>query len=129
MTQPEAVLRWRRSLQLSLARILKSQPQLRRMRELLTLGCINLNLLARCINGHFHKGENRMTGSRGTITACPMYSADDLKISNPDQCVHLVIKEFLKKGEGEARCCIQMPRGILLLHTLPPTPPPSPLSI
>ncbi len=63
-----------------------------------------------------------MTGSRGTITACPMYSADDLKISNPEQCVHLVIKEFLKKGEGEARCCIQMPRGILLLQTVPGNP-------
>ena len=63
-----------------------------------------------------------MTGSRGTLSVCPMYSADDLKISNPDQHVHLVIKEFLKKGEGEARCCIQMPRGILLLQAVPGNP-------
>jgi hypothetical protein len=56
------------------------------------------------------------------MSVCPMYSADDLKISNPDQHVHLVIKEFLKMGEGEARCCIQMPRGILLLQTVPGNP-------
>jgi hypothetical protein len=60
-----------------------------------------------------------MTGSRGNMSVCPMYSADDLKISNPDQYVHLVIREFLKMGEGEAQCCIQMPRGILLLQTVP----------
>jgi hypothetical protein len=48
-----------------------------------------------------------------------MFSADEMRISNPEPNVHLVVKEFLRIGDAVAGCWIQMPRGILLLQTVP----------
>jgi len=63
-----------------------------------------------------------MTGTRGVMSVQAMFSADEMKISNPEPHVHLVIKEFLKIGEAVAGCWIQMPRGILLLQMVPGNP-------
>lgn len=60
-----------------------------------------------------------MTGSRGAISVRPMYSADQMKISNPDQCLNLVVKEFVRRCEAAARCSIQMPKGVLMLLAVP----------
>ena len=60
-----------------------------------------------------------MTGSRGALTVRPMFSADQMKISNPDQCLNLVVKEFVKRCEAAAKCSIQMPKGVLLLLMVP----------
>jgi|SRR5579859_3773609 len=63
-----------------------------------------------------------MTGSRGAISLRLMYSADRMQISNPDQCLNLVVKEFVNRCEAEAKCSIQMPKGILLLLMVPGKP-------
>jgi hypothetical protein len=63
-----------------------------------------------------------MTESRGAIALRPMYSADQMQISNPDQCLNLVVQEFVKRCEAAARCSIQMPRVVLLLLTVPGEP-------
>lgn len=63
-----------------------------------------------------------MTGSRGAISLRLMYSEDRMQISNPNQCLNLVVKEFVKRCEAAAGCSIQMPRGILLLLTVPGHP-------
>src|SRR5260370_24476127 len=68
------------------------------------------------------KRRSVMTGTRGVMSVQAMFSADEMKISNPEPHVHLVIKEFLKIGEAVAACWIQMPRGILLLQMVPGNP-------
>jgi hypothetical protein len=60
-----------------------------------------------------------MTGSRGALSVRPMFSAEQMQISNPDQCLNLVVKEFVKRCEAAAKCSIQMPRGVLLLLMVP----------
>ncbi len=64
-----------------------------------------------------------MTGSRGPISVYPLFNADDeMKISNPEPHVRLVVEEFLKIGEAVAKFWIEMPRGILLLQMAPENP-------
>ena len=64
-----------------------------------------------------------ITGRRGSLSVQPMFRANkDMNISNPDQQLKLVIREFLKIGEAVAACSIYMPRGVLLLQSVPGDP-------
>lgn len=59
-----------------------------------------------------------MSQSRGTVRFAPLFTTDDIGLRK-DANVEHVIKVFLSVGEGMAARWIEMPRGILLLQTVP----------
>jgi hypothetical protein len=63
-----------------------------------------------------------MTGSRGAIVVNPLYTTEEMKISNPEVNVDRVIREFLRIGEAVAGKWIEMPNGVLFLQMPPENP-------
>lgn len=62
-----------------------------------------------------------MDHSRGAVSFTPLFSADDIGLGR-DANVEHVVKVFLTVGEAMAARWIEMPRGILLLQTVPDQP-------
>jgi hypothetical protein len=62
-----------------------------------------------------------MSQSRGTVSFAPLFTTDDIGLRR-DASVEHVVKVFLTVGEGMAARWIEMPRGILLLQTVPGQP-------
>jgi hypothetical protein len=62
-----------------------------------------------------------MSESRGPIRFSPLFTTDDIGLSNNASVEH-IIKVFLTAGEGVAARWIEMPKGILLLQTVPDQP-------
>ena len=59
-----------------------------------------------------------MDQSRGAMNFTPLFTTDDIGLRK-DAAVEHVIKAFLTVGEAMAARWIEMPRGILLLQTVP----------
>lgn len=59
-----------------------------------------------------------MDQSRGALSFTPLFTTDDIGLRN-DASVEHVVKVFLTVGEAIAARWIEMPRGILLLQTVP----------
>ena len=59
-----------------------------------------------------------MYQSRGAVSFTPLFTTDDIGLRN-DASVEHVVKVFLTVGEAIAARWIEMPRGILLLQTVP----------
>ncbi len=59
-----------------------------------------------------------MSQSRGAVSFAPLFTIDDIGLRK-DASVEHVVKVFLTVGEGMATRWIEMPRGILLLQTVP----------
>jgi hypothetical protein len=62
-----------------------------------------------------------MYQSRGAISFTPLFTTDDIGLRKEANVDH-VIKVFLTVGEAIAARWIEMPRGILLLQTVPDEP-------
>jgi hypothetical protein len=62
-----------------------------------------------------------MHESRGGISFTPLFTTDDIGLRR-DASVEHVVKVFLTVGEAMAARWIEMPRGILLLQTVPGQP-------
>ena len=62
-----------------------------------------------------------MQCSRGTIRFDPLFTTADIGLKE-DACVEHVVKVFLILGEALASRWIQMPRGVLLLQSVPDEP-------
>ena len=62
-----------------------------------------------------------MSRSRGAIRFDPLFTTADIGLRQ-DAGVEHVVKAFLNVGEGLASRWIEMPRGILLLQTVPDEP-------
>ncbi len=63
-----------------------------------------------------------MQGSKGTITAHPLYSLTQLGFGSTEPYIDRTIRAFLKMGDAIAARWIQMPRGILFLQVHPEDP-------
>ena len=59
-----------------------------------------------------------MYQSRGAVSFTPLFTTDDIGLRK-DASVEHVVKVFLSVGEAIAARWIEMPRGILLLQTVP----------
>jgi hypothetical protein len=57
-----------------------------------------------------------MQGSKGTITAHPLYTVHELGFGNTEPYIDRIIRAFLKMGDAIAPRWIQMPKGILFLQ-------------
>lgn len=62
-----------------------------------------------------------MYPSRGAVTFTPLFTTDEIGLRK-DASVEHVVKVFLTVGEAIAARWIEMPRGILLLQTVPDEP-------
>jgi hypothetical protein len=62
-----------------------------------------------------------MSHSRGSVSFAPLFTIDDIGLRQ-DASVEHVVKVFLTVGEAMAARWIEMPRGILLLQTVPGQP-------
>jgi hypothetical protein len=62
-----------------------------------------------------------MSQSRGAIRFDPLFTTADIGL-RPDANVEHVVKAFLNVGEAVASRWIEMPRGILLLESVPDEP-------
>jgi hypothetical protein len=62
-----------------------------------------------------------MARSRGTVIFTPLFTTDDIGLRR-DAGVEHVVKVFLHVGDAVAARWIEMPRGILLLQTVPGQP-------
>lgn len=62
-----------------------------------------------------------MSESRGPVRFSPLFTTDDIGLSNNANIEH-IIKVFLIAGEGIAARWIEMPEGVLLLQTVPGEP-------
>jgi hypothetical protein len=62
-----------------------------------------------------------MYQTRGAISFTPLFTTDDIGLRK-NACVEHVVKVFLTVGEAIAERWIEMPRGILLLQTVPDQP-------
>jgi hypothetical protein len=62
--------------------------------------------------------ELNMYQSRGAVSFTPLFTTDDIGLRK-DASVEHVVKVFLTVGEAIAARWIEMPRGILLLQTVP----------
>jgi hypothetical protein len=74
----------------------------------------------RNIMRHMHSQEGRiiMSASRGSVRFAPLFTTDDIGLPKTASVEH-IIKVFLAVGEAVAARWIEMPRGILLLQTVP----------
>jgi len=68
-----------------------------------------------------NKKEPNMFQSRGAIRFEPLFTAADIGL-RPEASVEHVVKAFLNVGEALASRWIEMPRGILLLQSVPDEP-------
>ena len=59
-----------------------------------------------------------MNESRGAMSFTPLFTTDDIGLQKDASLEH-VVKVFLRVGEAIAARWIEMPRGILLLQTVP----------
>jgi len=59
-----------------------------------------------------------MYQSRGAVSFTPLFTTDDIGLRK-DAGIEHVVKVFLTVGEAIATRWIEMPRGILLLQTVP----------
>jgi hypothetical protein len=59
-----------------------------------------------------------MYQSRGAVSFAPLFTTDEIGLRK-DASVEHVVKVFLSVGEAIAARWIEMPRGILLLQTVP----------
>jgi len=62
-----------------------------------------------------------MYPSRGAVSFTPLFTTEEIGLRN-DASVEHVVKVFLTVGEAIAARWIEMPRGILLLQTVPDEP-------
>ena len=62
--------------------------------------------------------ELTMYQSRGAVSFTPLFTTDDIGLRK-NACVEHVVKVFLTVGEAIAERWIEMPRGILLLQSVP----------
>jgi len=62
-----------------------------------------------------------MLQSRGAVSFTPLFTTDEIGLRK-DASVEHVVKVFLTVGEAMAARWIEMPRGILLLQTVPDEP-------
>lgn len=62
-----------------------------------------------------------MSQSRGAVSFTPLFTTDEIGLRK-DASVEHVVKVFLTVGEAIAARWIEMPRGILLLQTVPDEP-------
>lgn len=62
-----------------------------------------------------------MNQSRGAVSFTPLFTTEDIGLRK-DACVEHVVKVFLTVGEAMAARWIEMPRGVLLLQTVPDQP-------
>src|SRR5579863_9907757 len=62
-----------------------------------------------------------MHESRGAVSFTPLFTTDDIGLRK-DASVEHVVKVFLNVGEAIAARWIEMPRGILLLQSVPDEP-------
>jgi hypothetical protein len=59
-----------------------------------------------------------MSQSRGAVSFAPLFTTDDIGLRTTANVEH-VVKVFLTVGDAIAARWIEMPRGILLLQTIP----------
>jgi hypothetical protein len=62
-----------------------------------------------------------MSQSRGAVSFEPLFSAEDIGLRKEANVEH-VMKVFITLGEGVASRWIEMPKGVLLLQTVPDNP-------
>ena len=62
-----------------------------------------------------------MSQSRGTVSFEPLFTAEDIGLRKEANVEH-VMKVFITLGEGVASRWIEMPKGVLLLQTVPDDP-------
>ena len=62
-----------------------------------------------------------MSQSRGAVSFEPLFTAEDIGLRK-DANVEHVMKIFITVGEGVASRWIEMPKGVLLLQTVPENP-------
>jgi hypothetical protein len=65
--------------------------------------------------------EHIMSQSRGTVSFEPLFTAEDIGLRKEASVEH-VMKVFVNLGEGLASRWIEMPKGVLLLQTVPDHP-------
>ena len=63
-----------------------------------------------------------MHGSKGAITAHPLYNLSELRLGSTEPHIHRIIRAFLKMGNAMAARWIEMPKGILFLQVHPEDP-------
>ena len=62
-----------------------------------------------------------MSQSRGAVSFEPLFTAEEIGLGKEAHVEH-VMKVFVTLGEGLASRWIEMPRGVLLLQTVPDDP-------
>src|SRR5260370_11987242 len=67
------------------------------------------------------KEEHIMSQSRGEVSFEPLFTAEDIGLRKEANVEH-VMKVFVTIGEGLASRWIEMPKGVLLLQTVPDNP-------
>jgi hypothetical protein len=67
------------------------------------------------------KEEHIMSQSRGAVSFEPLFTAEDIGLRKEANVEH-VMKVFITLGEGQASRWIEMPKGVLLLQTVPDEP-------
>jgi hypothetical protein len=67
------------------------------------------------------KEEHIMSHSRGAVSFEPLFTAEDIGLRKEANVEH-VMKVFVTLGEGRASRWIEMPKGVLLLQTVPDDP-------
>jgi hypothetical protein len=80
--------------------------------------CLSADSLAN--QGKF-KEEHVMSQSRGAVSFEPLFTAEDIGLRKEANVEH-VMKVFITLGEGQAARWIEMPKGVLLLQTVPSEP-------
>jgi len=68
-----------------------------------------------------NKEEHVMSQSRGAVSFAPLFTAADIGLRKEANIEH-VMKVFITLGEGLASRWIEMPKGVLLLQTVPDDP-------
>ena len=68
-----------------------------------------------------NKEEHIMSQSRGAVSFEPLFTAEEIGLRKEANVEH-VVKVFITLGEGQASRRIEMPKGVLLLQTVPDEP-------
>jgi hypothetical protein len=80
-----------------------------------------LNVVVEDHQSRTDRKESIMYQSRGAVSFMPLFTTDAIGL-HKDASVEHVVKVFLSVGEAVATRWIEMPRGILLLQTVPDQP-------
>ena len=83
--------------------------------------CFTVDLRALSCELRRNRKEPNMCQSRGAIRFEPLFTTADIGL-RPEASVEHVVKAFLSVGEALAARWIEMPRGILLLQSVPDEP-------